>query len=581
MPHSFKIFLLLSWTATSALAQGRDTAQVILPDLAPREVEIRGTLEISFPSLQRQPLIGFNPPPLVPQIPPDRQPYVEPYRQAAAVLTPISLPRPEPPAIATIGRGNPANGLFESTLGRYLTRSFNGFLEYPTPSGLAPYAALRYIGSNGFRPFANQPDLETPYDLLDAQAGLAYMGRIQASLEFGGFTHSYNLYGLVRTLPYSAPRQEGQGGYGQLRLAPSAQDDLEGFLQLRLGSSRYATTYPTGFFNSLQTPVERSQQEQRVDLNSTFSYPFSTWTLHFDLQGHIAHVDSPLDTPPLQGSQVRSLAVGTAWQFALGPALHLTVGSRLLGLQAEPTSTRALYLSPILELVLLPTSSTRLYVRQQPSLQAYRLDELLQETPVLDGAVIPQPALRHLDLEAGSQFFLGTLRLQSAVGFVQAPLERYRYQTRRTFPPTTSVIRLNYAEQRHLYLRTEVMLTLPAGLQGTVSLRYQQMRLQEVDQYAPYEPALQAHLLLSYRFAQQRGLIQLLGRYEGVRYADLSRRQRLSPYLDLDLHATYQLTSTIGLVARLENLAPDRYRMRWLDYPEPSTILSAGMRIRW
>ncbi len=577
MARLFGIFLLLSWTAAfPALAQVRDTAQVILPDLAPREVEIRGTLEISFPSLQRQPLIGFNPPPLVPQIPADRQPYVEPYRQVAATLSPVSLKRPEPPSIATIGRGNPANGLFESTIGRYLTRSFNGYLEYPLTGGLTPYAALIYTGSSGFQPFVDRSDLEAPYDQLNARTGLAYTGRLQAGLELGGFAHRYRLYGLVRDLTYSAPRREGQGGYVQLRVAPSAQDDLEGFLQLRLSTIHYATTYPAGFFNQSR-PVERTQLERRLDVQGMLSYPFTAGTLSFDVQGHVAGIDPQA----FLESDVRSLAVGAAWQFVFGPRLQLTVGGRLLGLEADPTGSHALYLSPVIELVLFPTAGTRLYARQQPSIQAYRLDELLQETPVLDEPLVPQPALRSVDLEAGGAFFLGALRLQMAAGFVQAPLERYRYQIRRSFPPLVSVTRLNYAELRRLYLRTEATLTLPAGLQGSLGLILQEVDLQESNQHVPYEPNWLAHLLLSYRFAQQRGFIQLLGRYEGVRYATFNEQQRLAPYLDLDLQATYQLTAAIGVVARLENLAPQRYRTHWLYYPEPSAIFSAGMRIRW
>ncbi|SHK03290.1 hypothetical protein [Rhodothermus profundi] len=569
--------LLLGWMATaSAVAQVSDTARIMLPDLAPREVEIRGTLEISFPSLQRQPLIGFNPPPLIPQIPPDRQPYVEPYRQAAASLTPVSLQRPEPPAIATIGRGNPARGLFESTLGRYLTRSFNGFLEHPLTHTLTAYGSLVYTGSSGFRPFTERPELETPYDLLDLQAGFTYFGRLQASLELGGTFDTYRLYGLVRDLPYSAPRREIQAGYALLRIAPAAQEDFEGYLQLRLSSNRYATLYPTGFLGGSAPPSpEVDRREQRLDLRSTLRAPFASGTLHFDLQGHLATLT------PATAAQVRSVAVGIAWQFNFSPALHLTVGSRVLGLQADPTTTRALYLSPVLELTLFPAPGTRLYLRQQPSLQAYRLDLLLQETPVLDDQVVPQPALRSIDLEVGSEFFLGTIRLQTAAGFVHAPLERYVYQTRRSFPPIASVTRLSYAKQRHWYLRAGAALTLPSGLQGTVSLRYQQIRLSEINQRTPYEPTWQALVLLSYRFAQQRGFIQWMGRYEGVRYASLNRQQRLSPYLDLDLQASYQLTPSIGLVVRLENLAPRRYRTRWLHYPEPSAVLSAGMRIRW
>ncbi len=571
------IFFLLSWTATTAVvAQVPDTAQVVLPDLAPREVEIRGTLEIAFPSLQRQPLIGFNPPPLVPQIPPDRQPYVEPYRQAAASPAPVARQRPQPPSIATIGRGHPANGLFESTLGRYLTRTFNGFLEYSLNEKVTPYAALIYTGSSGFQPFAARPEVATPYDLLTTRTGLIYTGRLQATLEVGGAFHSYRLYGLVRELLYSAPRRENQSGYVVFHLAPTVQDDLEGYLKLRLSSSRYATTYPAGFFRRTRA-TEVATLERRLDLNGVFSYPLATGTLHFNLQGHIAGVNPQA----FLESDVRSIAVGFAWQFAPAPTLQLQIGGRLLGLKATPTGTRALYLSPLVELTLFPAPGTRLYIRQRPSLQAYRLDELLQEIPVLDDHIMPQPALRSIDLEAGGEFFLGVFRLRTAAGFVEAPLERYAYRRRRSFAPVAPVTWLSYARQRRFYADGEASLTLPSGLQGSLGLRLQHVVLTETNQLSSYEPGVQAHLLLSYRFARQRGFIQVLGRYEGVRYAALNSQYRLPPYLDLDLQTTYQLTPAIGLVVRLENLAPARYRTRWFDYPEPAAILSAGMRIRW
>ena len=55
-----------------------------LPNLAPQVVEITGDLSISFPSLSRQPLAGFNPPPRVPDIPASRIPYIDDYKQENA-----------------------------------------------------------------------------------------------------------------------------------------------------------------------------------------------------------------------------------------------------------------------------------------------------------------------------------------------------------------------------------------------------------------------------------------------------------------------------------------------------------------
>ncbi len=59
-----------------------------LPDLAPRQVEITGDLTIAFPALRRQPIIGFNPPPRVPDISSSRLPFTEAYAQRSADLPP-------------------------------------------------------------------------------------------------------------------------------------------------------------------------------------------------------------------------------------------------------------------------------------------------------------------------------------------------------------------------------------------------------------------------------------------------------------------------------------------------------------
>ena len=70
--------------------------QPVLPNLAPREVEIRGQLVIQFPALERQPLIGFNPPPRIPTIPADRRPLVEEYKQNREChsILPLGAERP-------------------------------------------------------------------------------------------------------------------------------------------------------------------------------------------------------------------------------------------------------------------------------------------------------------------------------------------------------------------------------------------------------------------------------------------------------------------------------------------------------
>ena len=109
------VFLLALFClgTTPAWAQ-QDSTQTLLPDISPREVEIRGELQIAFPSLIRQPLIGFNPPPRVPELPAGRRPFIEDYKLASADLPNTPLGQPDPPEVSSLSDLDPVNGEFEA-----------------------------------------------------------------------------------------------------------------------------------------------------------------------------------------------------------------------------------------------------------------------------------------------------------------------------------------------------------------------------------------------------------------------------------------------------------------------------------
>ena len=122
------LFLLALSTPAETLAQA-DTTRTVLPDIAPREFEIRGPLEISFPSLRRQPLVGFNPPPRVPNISEGRRPYVETFREASSMLSSSTLDRPQPPS--ALQAVDPAQGEVEVYAGRYYSRGARARVTLP------------------------------------------------------------------------------------------------------------------------------------------------------------------------------------------------------------------------------------------------------------------------------------------------------------------------------------------------------------------------------------------------------------------------------------------------------------------
>ena len=139
--------LLAAFGVAGAQAQDADTSRA-LPDIAPQEVEIRGQLDVAFPSLERQPLVGFNPPPSTYQVPESHVPYMESYKQKAADLPASPLQQPELPAAdrASLDR----TGFLEAALGRHFDRRGRLHLRVPVGSGRHLFTDLDYAGSEDY-----------------------------------------------------------------------------------------------------------------------------------------------------------------------------------------------------------------------------------------------------------------------------------------------------------------------------------------------------------------------------------------------------------------------------------------------
>ena len=264
-----------------ALAQ--DTSRVVLPNIAPREVEIRGTLEVSLPSLQRQPLMGFNPPPEVPRLPAGRRPFIERYKQASSDLPESPLGRPQPPS-ALGATYPPALGQVESLIGRYFSRAVNTRLQAPISNQASFLLRADYRGSEGHEPFDGLPDVAAPFDALEGLVGVNTSGRQWAAgFSFSGFYESYDLFGLQ---PSAIPNdlsllnrteREGRGGVGAVHLSTLAGTPVDARLDLRYGATRYETQ---DVFTAT-TPVELSEQRFEVKTDIGFPSPAGSVSLPF------------------------------------------------------------------------------------------------------------------------------------------------------------------------------------------------------------------------------------------------------------------------------------------------------------
>ena len=564
--------------------QGRDPA---LPDLAPREVEIRGNLEITFPALRRQPLIGFNPPPRVPEIPADRRPYITPYKQESADLPPSPLQPPEPPPVSSLTGAAPIGGEFEASAGRYLSRMVRARVGVPVSETAAFSASVDYRGSDGFTPFEQTfPDLKNPYDALEASVSLQTRSDVAVTgATFDGFFENYTLYGVrspVRSLFVPFPDREGRGGSASVwvRTQAAAAFDLDA--KLRYGAARVQTDV---FADPATENPNFTRLERRLDFDGSLTVPASTGKLDVVVRAST----TGLDTDGFLGSTVQAYDAGAGYRFLYRDTYRVTLGLRVMGFSADgqtPTggNRRATYVSPDVRIDFYPRTGLNLYARNHPSLDLLSLGELYRENPYLVDEPRMQPTLRTVNAEVGMRYFIGNAQLAGRAGFEEAPNYLYFEQDagRGLGVYTEGLISARYGKARIFRVGGEASFMLTSGLHASVGLDVRKGRLPERDADIPYFAPLKGTAMLSYVFGGGDGLVQLSGVYESPRYRARERtpQNRVGAYFNLDVEASYQVTPWIGIIGRAENLVGSRLT-RWDNYPEIPTAFLAGLRIRF
>ena len=566
------LWLVLPW---EALAQV-DTTRSALPDIAPREVEIRGQLDISLPSLQRQPLVGFNPPPRVPRPPAGRRPFVETYKQASADLPASPLQQPMPPSV--LGAAYPpAQGLVETSVGRYFSRAVVARLQAPLSDQVSFLLRTDYRGSDGHEPFDESPDVNAPFNTFEGMIGVQGAGtRWAAGFTFSGFVESYDLYGAgpIRSaspLPLlSQPERDGRGVVGTLHLSTLTGTPAEARLNLSYGATRYETGMLAEGFEGL---VELA--EQRFEADTDLSFPVEAGDVWIAGMASVASLADGLGT-------YSAYEAGGGLRFQRGRTVTLSVGARFLSAFSQPSDSsdqiRKGYLSPDVYVEFLPASGVRLYARNRPGVEPNTVSDVFRINPYLT----PQPqlraTLRTIDAEVGARVFAGPLQLALAVGHQNMPQYLFFENEEGLFSRGTTALR--YSKARVTYAGGSVSMVLPGGLHAMLGATYRHGRLTEEQTDIPYFAPVLGEATLSYSFAQSRGLLQLTGHYESARYIDRQHSRKLETYLDLDAEASFNVTPLLGLVFRVENIGGGDHT-RWDNYPESRYVIGAGLRVNW
>ncbi len=569
-PHVLTAVVALCLSLLPGVVRAQQTPeQPDLPDIAPREVEIRGQLEISFPSLQRQPLIGFNPPPRLPEIPANRIPFVELYKQESVDLPPSPLAPPSPPRLTGISTRPPARVEFDATAGRYFSRTIRGRVGLPVGSNESFMARLDYAGLDSYEPFEEA----APYNLFDGALAFSTSRRtFNAGAEVGGFVDTYDLFGALVGNGSSPivpqPTRDGRGLNTAAWIRASTPSGVDARLRLEFGSSAYETDV---FGDAAEEgPLHRS--DRRLGANGAVE--FQAGAGRIGVEGTVGH--STLDPLTIANSGATSYDAAAYVRFPVANVFQLTAGGRFMGFSLEAGDDAAEDALPSNEQVIMPdvrlemylAHGAMLYVQNRPRLEHHGLAGLLELNPFLVAEPVVAPTVQSIGAEGGGRY-------RDYASFLF--FEHVDASTTEGYARGFSAAR--YDDATMIYGGGDISMTIARGVQASIGVTGRHGRLED-DVIIPYFGSVVGDAMLSFAFDDNKGLVQLTGRYESSRYRDRSKTRQLGDFFDLDLLATYQVTPALKLLFALDNVSADRLE-RYDGYPLPSFVARAGVGVRW
>ncbi len=564
--------VLLVWISpSSALAQEDDTtSQQQLPEIAPREIEIRGDLQLSFPSLRRQPLQGFASPPTLPSVPADRTAYTESYKQELDNL-PESLPAPEAVSQPVSSPKAPRQGLLGFGGGRYLSRFLNGRLSLPLTSNQRLSVHADYRGTDGHSPF-DAVDLSTPSDDVE--------GRVQFESRHEGVTVLADVHGAAKRYTLYGSPSAAQDTAASDRTGSSVGTTLQlrthGAVDADLRASYDQTQYATE--GTATDDATTSFSEGRLHAAGTASFSISGVRTRLDLSGSRSSLggDEPSNT-------AHSFEGGGSIRFLDSGLGSVRAGGRFLsfGVPVDPTtggapSATATYIVPEGRAELSLSQGTTVYARNAPGLEKQGLSNLYATNPYAEHAAVPRPTLFTTDAEAGVAVALGSVRLQATGGYRYAPSFRFFASA----PQTAGGFRTDYASAEILQGGAELAFEGVAGVEASAGVAIRDGTLVGDDSAIPYFSPVVADAMVSISFADQRGLFQTTGTIESPRPIDRAGSEEVDTYVSFDLEGSFEVTPLLDVVLRIQNIGPSAPK-RWARYPRPPNSVMGGLRIHW
>ena len=585
---SLLLFLIASLGLPEAYAQ-RDSTQTMLPDISPREVEIRGELQIAFPSLIRQPLIGFNPPPRVPELPAGRRPFIEDYKLASADLPNTPLGQPDPPEVSSLSDLDAVDGEFEASAGRYLSRIIRARLSGSLNNRSALYSRIDYQGSEGSFLIDDTafPDLRNPFDGLYGLLGYQSVGpRAGWGLEADVNVNSYTLFGtnILENDSISTqvvlPDRNGLSGGGEFWVRSQAASNLDTEFRLRFSGTRFQTDL---FDNALNALPRLDQKEQRLTSVFNLGVPFSLG--EFLIMSEVS--GAGLDDESVFDFSRYYLNMASGFKIELSPRFNIVLAGRYLGtsfVEGGEDEFRS-YLSADAQINLYPSPGVTIFARNQPGVDANTMWDVFEKNPYVVDMPAVQSTIRPIDAEAGFKFFKGNVQMAVKAGYLQSPNFLF-FESEADQPNLTGysyrrgIFAFGHDDVEVFHADGDISISFSRGLHLKLGISVREAKFTDTEINVPYYSPIVSENMISYSFYDKRMMLQLLTNYHSRRNRSRFDEIKVDDYFDIDLTYSYKLHSGLGLIVRFENIIGGQLE-HWQHYEEAPFTVSAGMRILW
>ena len=589
MGNQWKVALVLAGALTvwssgdlvSEAAAQDSLSSVVLPNLTPREVEIRGDLVISFPSLIRQPLIGFNPPPRVPDIAPDRRPYVDEYKQSGDDLPESPLVKPNPPSVTSLTSGEQSFGEVEATTGNYFNREVRVRAGFPIGETSNIEVDVDYHGSNGSEVFTDFPDVVNEYDTFEGRVDLNHSSRrVRARATVSGISDSFNLYPIgtqISAPSYNiTPPRTVNGFGGEISLGTGTASKVQ--VTSAVGFGQYVMD--TDLESSGTIPVillERTEQSLAGRLG--IAVPLGKGTVTAEGSGGLNKLDSG-DTDEAENTHV---AGGVKYRTLLGNSVELSLGAKVLSISITGGATReASYIAPSLRLTLSPNPWVDIYAFNDPLIQNTTTTSLTRANPYVIDQPTLEPVVFPINAETGIKIYSGPIRIVGRAGYRESPNFQYfrRASAGEISEAQQAFSGVSYSDASVLSGGGDVSVALPGRLSFTVGGQYRYAQFESSDDPVPYFAPVVGRVALSYNDPKSRFSGEIGTDYVGKRFVDRSQSAELEGYVNLNLSAVYNVNSHLGIAARVNNVLSDDLET-WESYLQSPVRAAAGLRLLW